>query len=103
MLCQSLMGMSDDEIVAEYAKSECMRDKDYPLTNKVTVKGKFDRKRFAGSPPQAMRDTLAFIRSRYDTVCPGYLDHIGFDKLWRDRFVTCQAGGFPEATFVSKL
>lgn len=103
MLCQSLMGMSDDDIVSEYAKSECMRDKDYPSTNDVTVKGKFDRKRFAGSPPQAMLDTLAFIRSKYNSVCPGYLDHIGFDNSWRHRFVACQAKSLPEAKFASKL
>jgi Tyrosine phosphatase family len=93
MLCQSILDLSDDEMVAEYAQSEQLltlsEDERYSKTVK-SVKGKFDKQRFAGSPPQAMRDTLAYVRSRYGSISPGYLDHIGFDAAWRDRFVACQ-------------
>jgi Tyrosine phosphatase family len=94
MLCQSILGMSDDEMIAEYAQSEqllTLSDDERCSTSATkSVKGKFDKQRFAGSPPQAMRDTLAHVRSRYGSVSPGYLNHIGFDEAWRDRFVACQ-------------
>lgn len=38
-----------------------------------------------GSPPQALRDTLQRVRTRYGSVM-GYLDGIGFTKEYRKRF-----------------
>jgi Tyrosine phosphatase family len=111
MLCQSILGMNDDEIIDEYAQSEqslTMSDDERhnPSNVKSPVKGKFDKQRFAGSPPQAMRDTLDYVRSRYGSISPGYLNHIGFGETWRDRFVSCQrrpttTGG--SSTVTSKL
>jgi hypothetical protein len=54
------------------------------------VKGRFDKQKFTGAPREAMVDTLEFVRKKYTAVCPGYLDAIGFDQVWRDRFVACQ-------------
>ncbi|KAL3894335.1 MAG: hypothetical protein SGARI_007777 [Bacillariaceae sp.] len=58
-----------------------------PATNKST-KGKLDRNIFSGTNRQAMIDTLAFLRSKYGSVSPGYLDAIGFDKAWRRRLTS---------------
>jgi Tyrosine phosphatase family len=111
MLCQSILGLSDDAIIDEYAQSEQLltmsEDERYSTSPaKSPVKGKFDKQRFAGSPPQAMRDTLIYVRSRYGSISPGYLNHIGFGEVWRDRFVSCQrrpttTGG--SSTVTSKL
>ena len=90
MLCQSIMGMSDEDMIEEYAKSEVMRDASAAAGNIVTVKGSFDRGRFTGAPPEVMRQTLEYVRSRYTSICPGYLDHIKFDQSWRERFIQCQ-------------
>jgi Tyrosine phosphatase family len=97
MLCQSILQMSDDDIIEEYAKSECMREEGCTNTNAITVKGRFDRQRFAGSPPHVMAETLTFVRRKYGSVCPGYLDAIGFGKSWRDRFWACQKNVPPHA------
>ena len=38
-----------------------------------------------GSPPQALKDTLARVRIKYGGSILGYLDHIGFTKDYRKR------------------
>ena len=38
-----------------------------------------------GSPPQALKDTLARVRIKYGGSILGYLDHIGFTKDYRRR------------------
>jgi hypothetical protein len=87
MLCQSILGLSDEQIIHEYALSEqCLLGINEEKSS-VPIEGRFDKRRFAGSPPMAMRDTLNLVQSRYGSVSPGYLDHIGFDQKWRDRFV----------------
>jgi hypothetical protein len=91
MLCQSILGLSEEQIIHEYALSEQFLLGVYEEKSTVPIPGRFDKQRFAGSPPQVMRDTLTLVRSRYGSVNPGYLDHIGFDRTWRDRFVLVQA------------
>jgi len=93
MLCQSMMGVSDDEIIADYHLSDTLRKRDEgsaaadQFGGKVKRKGKLDRSVFSGAPMEAMIETLAWIRDQYGSINPGYLDSIGFDQSWRDRFV----------------
>ena len=90
MLCQSILGQSDQEIVDEYFLSDRhMRDR--TIVALKAVKGRLDKRKFTGAPREAMVKTLEFIRMKYGaTACIGYLDSIGFDKNWRDRFIACQ-------------
>eukprot|EP00549_Striatella_unipunctata_P026217 CAMPEP_0118697516 /NCGR_PEP_ID=MMETSP0800-20121206/14569_1 /TAXON_ID=210618 ORGANISM="Striatella unipunctata, Strain CCMP2910" /NCGR_SAMPLE_ID=MMETSP0800 /ASSEMBLY_ACC=CAM_ASM_000638 /LENGTH=40 /DNA_ID= /DNA_START= /DNA_END= /DNA_ORIENTATION= len=37
-----------------------------------------------------MIDTLKFVRKKYGSVSPGYLDDISFDASWRKRLVNAQ-------------
>lgn len=93
MLCQSMMGVSDDEIIADYHLSDTLKKRDEgsaaadQFGGKVKRKGKLDRSVFSGAPMDAMIETLAWIRDQYGSINPGYLDSIGFDQSWRDRFV----------------
>lgn len=98
MLCQSILGLSDENVIADYAKSECMRDPS--VAAQSLSRGRFDKAKFNGAPPESMVSTLEFIRAKYGSVCPGYVDAIGFDKSWRDRFTNCQTRG---GTHTSKL
>jgi hypothetical protein len=90
MLCQSILGLSDEDIVDDYFKSDVMRKDDTsPSAAAETVKqqrGKLNKRVMSGAPRHAMRETLTFVRGRYGSVAPGYLDAIGFDASWRLRF-----------------
>ena len=88
MLCQSILGQSDDEIIEEYFISD-INMRDHSVAALKAVKGKFDKRKFTGAPREAMAETLSFLRLKYGSVSPGYLNSIGFDKHWRDRFVAC--------------
>ena len=93
MLCQSMIGLNDEEIIADYHLSDALRKRDEgsaaadQFGGKVKKKGKLDRSVFSGAPKEAMIETLAWIRAQYGSINPGYLDSIGFDRQWRDRFV----------------
>jgi hypothetical protein len=86
MLCQSIVGLSDVDILDDYHKSDSMRASSASEVMKPRRKGKLDRNVFAGSPREACVGALDFVRSKYGSVCPGYLDAIGFDEQWRRRF-----------------
>ena len=110
MLCQSIAGLSDEEIIEDYhlsdqmatnqtttmttgsaAMNHAVNKTDDPSSSTDTTKstrkrGKLDRTVFSGAPRVAMVETLSFIRSKYGSVCPGYLDAIGFDSEWRRRY-----------------
>eukprot|EP00545_Synedropsis_sp_CCMP1620_P003392 CAMPEP_0119023828 /NCGR_PEP_ID=MMETSP1176-20130426/30715_1 /TAXON_ID=265551 /ORGANISM="Synedropsis recta cf, Strain CCMP1620" /LENGTH=269 /DNA_ID=CAMNT_0006978969 /DNA_START=150 /DNA_END=956 /DNA_ORIENTATION=+ len=81
MLCQSILGMSEEEIIEEYFKSEVMRNPSVAV-KRVAAKGRFDKRKFNGAPRESMIATLAFIKSKHSSICPGYLDSIRFDKSW---------------------
>jgi hypothetical protein len=87
MLCQSILGISDEEIVADYHRSEAMLEASAALKKTMSkqLAGKIDRRVFGGAPMEVMQTTLAWLRSKYGSVSPGYLDAIGFDESWRDR------------------
>ena len=40
---------------------------------------------FSGTNRHDMKTTLNFLRQKYGSICPGYLDSIGFDSKWRTR------------------
>lgn len=98
MLLQSLLGVSDEEIIDDYFRSNGnfhKPGKSHDGESSVAAaaaaaatkatKGKLDRRIFSGTNRQAMVDTLAFLREHYGSVSPGYLDAIGFDERWRRR------------------
>jgi hypothetical protein len=42
---------------------------------------------FAGAPKEIMVATLQWVRNMYHgSVCPGYMNTIGFDRAWQNRF-----------------
>jgi hypothetical protein len=51
------------------------------------IRGRLSRKLFSGTNPEAMITTLDFLRGKYGSVSPGYLDSIGFDSPWRQRLL----------------
>jgi hypothetical protein len=99
MLLQSLMGVSDEEIIDDYHRSDwTMRAAPSPAAAAnsaaygtpaawAPVRGRLDKSIFSGASRQDMVDTLRFVRGRYGSVVPGYLDAIGFDESWRARLV----------------
>jgi hypothetical protein len=82
-----MVGLSDDQIVEDYHKSNDMASGSAAAADiaKPRRKGKLDRNAFSGAPRQAMIDTLTLLRDRYESI-DGYLDFIGFGASWRDRF-----------------
>jgi hypothetical protein len=121
MLLQSLLGVSDDEIIDDYhksndsflhqrkSKSTTEGDESSSSAAAATVatttttttsaknqsisstKGRLDRNIFSGTNPEAMATTLQFLRQKYGSVSPGYLDDIGFDDSWRRRLISVLA------------
>ena len=89
MLLQSILGVPDAAIVADYFQSNQMLDKNEgsAAANEIRPKGRLDRNVFSGTNPEAMIKTLQYLRQKYGSVSPGYLDAIGFDAKWRKRLV----------------
>jgi Tyrosine phosphatase family len=87
MLLQSMLGMRDDEIVEDYFESNKIvtRDGSAAVRDDVTQRGRVSRNIFSGTNREAMITTLAFLRNKFGSVSPGYLDSIGFDSTWRGR------------------
>ena len=86
MLVQSMLGLGDDEIVSDYFESNQLREASAALDT-VRKTGRLDRNVFSGTNRQAMVDTLRFLRTKYGSVSPGYLDAIGFGAPWRERLL----------------
>lgn len=93
MLCQSILGIDDNTIIEDYHKSEqLLRKKEESAAMASVVnsqkpkKGKLNKAFFRVSPREAMIETLAFLRREHGTI-HNYLDFIGFDKSWRERFL----------------
>lgn len=86
MLLQSLLGIPDDHIIEDYFLSNrLLRGRGSAAADGVRKWGKLDRKFFTGTNREAMLTTLSFLRSKYGSIAPGYLDSIGFDENWRRR------------------
>ena len=110
MLCQSIIGISDEIIISDYELSETLlspndnqgsaaatsidtsssssssSSKSTITTIETPVKGKLSREIFSGSPAEVMVSTLDYLRQKYGSVA-NYLDTIGFDQEWRSRFI----------------
>jgi hypothetical protein len=137
MLLQSLMGVSDKEIIDDYFKSNqelvvqtpqsSSKDKDQSASSAAAVNTmttfrnrsnnrsrsnnnnnnnnqypnpmvKLDRTKFSGTNREAMMTTLAFLRTKYRSIVPGYMDDIGFDASWRRRLRDALAWSTTAAT-----
>jgi protein-tyrosine phosphatase len=85
MLCQHMIGVSDEEILHDYFLSNCIYKVALDKVKKY-MDGKVDFSCYADCDKQSMRTTLAYLRMKYGSV-DGYLDAIGFDEKWRQRFV----------------
>jgi protein tyrosine/serine phosphatase len=87
MLLQSIMGVEDKDILTDYQASEAAI-----VSSKVEQTppkpGKLDRAKMQMASKEVMRQTLQYIRERYGSVSPGYLQAAGFDDSWRIRLVT---------------
>lgn len=87
MLCQAMAGVDDEVIIDDYAKSDIYQE---VATRKLATHyargDELDLSPFAGAGPKVMADTLEIIRNENGSI-DGYLDKIGFDESWRQRFV----------------
>lgn len=93
MLCQSMLGVADADMVADYHESamrllatKSPRMETSAAAEHVARPGRLDRRLFSDAPAHVMEQTLAWIRETYGSIEHGYLDHIGFDDGWRQRF-----------------
>lgn len=85
MLLQSILGISDKDIVEDYFLSNSAQG--MPVADLTADPKKNDRKVFVGASREAMVQTLAFLRETYGSVSPGYIDYIGFNTSWRNRLL----------------
>jgi hypothetical protein len=99
MLLQSMLGLRDEDIVADYYLSnEMLKKDDSGSAAAGEIRGRISRKFFSGTNPEAMITTLDFLRSKYGSVSPGYLDSIGFDSQWRQRMLQLLKNGSSPTT-----
>ena len=91
MLCQSILRYSDQEMVEEYHRSERIFE-----TEDSTIKtdGLIDKNFFRKAPREVMEETIEWLRHRYGSI-DAYLDDIGFDETWRQRFRVVVAAAGP--------
>jgi protein-tyrosine phosphatase len=87
MLCQSMLGATDEQIIVDFTKSQAVADiaaeKLKPHFGDVDAA---DISFLCGATPETMKETLSFLRQTYGSV-DGYLDSVGFNAVWRRRFV----------------
>jgi protein tyrosine/serine phosphatase len=86
MLCQSMLGVADEDIVKDFAKSSCIRSLAEKRYEEI-FNGKVNVDSFSHASPQTMRLALHYLRNKYGSVA-NYLDSVGFDAAWQNRFVT---------------
>ena len=89
MLLQSILGVTDETIVEDYCLSNIMLEGQMQYSSaaadQIRRPGRIDRNFLTGANRPAMETTLSFLRNKYGSVSPGYLDAIGFDRSWRAR------------------
>jgi hypothetical protein len=98
MLIQSITGASDEDIIAEYHRSDPSRrtpfetpqSRRFNESTSTAIPPVADASRmitsFARAPAQVMQATLEWIRVKYGSI-HAYLDGINFDSLWRQRMI----------------
>ena len=84
MLLQHISGTPDDIIIDDYGRSECVVEIAAKAL-KHFFNGKVDLSCYATANGSIMEGTLAYIRTKYGSI-DSYLDSIGFDQSWRQRF-----------------
>ncbi len=86
MLTLSVLGVSDDEILADYVLSDSayseINDKKAMVASLKQVD--VDPEIFLRAKPQVMKDTIAYIRNNFGSI-NNYLDAHGFDENWRNK------------------
>ena len=94
MLLQSAAGVSDDDIVADFTESHHFEQsrRGSAAMEAAAKRFKIDTSILSGAHPEVMEATLEFLRKKYVSVSPGFLDEIGFDESWRKRLVTALDG-----------
>jgi Tyrosine phosphatase family len=95
MLCQALIGVSDEDMIEDYHMSHNQNGGQTSKASSAAVQRatsnqsgavKLDRAIFNSAPRHVMQATLEYLRSEYGSIAPGYLNHIGFDASWQRRF-----------------
>jgi hypothetical protein len=91
MLLQSILGYPDEVIIEDYFLSDRMLLLGGSAAAAAALgnrkQGHMDRDIFSRATREAMIATLAFLRRKYGSISPGYLDHFGFDRYWRRRIL----------------
>jgi protein tyrosine/serine phosphatase len=86
MLTLSVLGATDEEILADYVLSDSAY-KEIGDKKAMVVGMKqtgVDPDIFLRAKPQVMKDTISYIRSTFGSI-NGFLDSYGFDESWRMR------------------
>lgn len=86
MLTLSILGATDEEILADYVLSDSAY-KEIGDSKAMVVGMKqtgVDPDIFLRAKPQVMKDTIQYIRSTFGSI-NGFLDNYGFDESWRMR------------------
>jgi len=90
MLLQSLTEFSDDIIINDYIASD--NKSTYFETAEAESNNRYrelDKKRFARATKEDIVSTLDYLRQKHGSISPGYLEHIGFNNMWRRRLRCC--------------
>ena len=86
MLMQACMGVSDKTIIADFAESSGrMTEEEMESVCKLHGVDRNAMNLLSSADPSIMKEILEWIRNEYGSVL-GYLDAIGFDEEWRQRF-----------------
>lgn len=87
MLLQAAAGVDKEDIVADFAESHVFDQsrRGSAAMQAAAERFKIDARVLSGARPEVMEATLAFLSSKYGSVCPGFLNEIGFDESWRCR------------------
>jgi hypothetical protein len=89
MLCESILGVADEDVVEDFCKSRCIQALAEQRYTEI-FKGKVDSVQFSDAPPHTMLLALEYLRNKYGSIA-SYLDSTGFDEIWRKRFIATVA------------
>ena len=89
MLCEAMLGVTDVDIIDDFAKSGCIQSLAERTYNEL-FQGKIDAVGFSSAPTQTMMLTLEYLRSKYGSIT-NYLNSVGFDESWQRRYVKVAA------------
>lgn len=86
MLLQAIAGVSDDEIIADYAKSSTTQVTKEVMRQVLNTgpQAALDTNVLSSISPECMILTLDYVKQEYGSM-NSFLDLIGFDETWRQR------------------